>query len=246
MPSESLTLERLGTRIWCSPADHDVDRPHLAAVVGERRTLMLDAGNSPAHARLFLDALADLALRPPDVLAITHWHWDHVFGASKIPALMVAHPLVGAQLAEMQTWAWDEASMAERVRTGREIEFCSAMIQKEMPSREGLRIRVPDLTIAGPATFDLGGVHCHLVPLPGDHGPDGMGLWVEEEDLLFVGDSLSPDAYHGPAHYTRAGLTGLIAALEAVPAGRMLHSHADELERREDVLAELNEALERL
>jgi glyoxylase-like metal-dependent hydrolase (beta-lactamase superfamily II) len=136
--------------------------------------------------------------------------------------------------------------MAERVRTGQEIEFCSTMIQQELPSREGLRIRMPDLAIAGPATFDLGDVHCHLVPLPGDHGPDGMGVWVEEEDLLFVGDALSPDAYHGPVHYTRAGLAGHNAALAAVPAGRLLHSHGDDLERREDVLAELVEELARL
>jgi hypothetical protein len=41
---------------WMPPGAPD--RPSLCAVVGDRRTLMLDAGSSKAHAREFLDALS--------------------------------------------------------------------------------------------------------------------------------------------------------------------------------------------
>ena len=48
---------------WLPPAKPD--RPSLCAVVGEHATLMLDAGASDAHARLFLDALAAEGVAPP-------------------------------------------------------------------------------------------------------------------------------------------------------------------------------------
>ncbi len=239
-------LRRIGGRIWLLPGSADTDRPHLAVIVGDRHTLMVDAGNSAAHAGLLLSALACAGLRPPDYLAITHWHWDHTFGAAAIPALMVAHPLVRERLAEMQTWAWDDAAMEERLRSGQEIEFCTRMIQKELPSREGLLLRLPDLTIAGEAAFDLGGVTCRLVPLPGDHGPDGIGVWVEEEGLLFAGDALGEDLYHGAPHYTRAGLGALLAALGRIPAPRVVSSHDDRLEPLAEVMAELLGEQERL
>ena len=48
----------------------------------EHATLIVDAGNSPRHARLLLDEVARLPIPSPTYLALTHWHWDHVFGAS--------------------------------------------------------------------------------------------------------------------------------------------------------------------
>ena len=81
---------------WMSPGKPD--RPSLAAVVGTERTLMLDAGASAAHARLFLDALKNAGVRAPDQIALTHWHWDHVFGAAAIGAPVIAHARTRDQL----------------------------------------------------------------------------------------------------------------------------------------------------
>jgi glyoxylase-like metal-dependent hydrolase (beta-lactamase superfamily II) len=64
---------------WLSP-DSATDRPVVGAVAGARGTLVVDAGNSPAHAQLLLRELAGRGVAPPAFVALTHWHWDHVFG----------------------------------------------------------------------------------------------------------------------------------------------------------------------
>ncbi|WP_306299211.1 MBL fold metallo-hydrolase [Brevibacillus brevis] len=46
------------------------------------RDFLIDAGNSPAHAALFRKSLQRLGARLPDLLILTHWHWDHTFGMS--------------------------------------------------------------------------------------------------------------------------------------------------------------------
>ena len=52
---------------WLPPGPPD--RPSVCAVVGDRRTLMLDAGSSRAHTRAFLDALwAESGTRPNAVV----------------------------------------------------------------------------------------------------------------------------------------------------------------------------------
>ena len=75
-------LNRISEHVyWLSP-DGATDRPTLGAIVGKRATLIVDAGNSAAHAKLFLGELAKLETAKPKYVMLTHWHWDHVFGAS--------------------------------------------------------------------------------------------------------------------------------------------------------------------
>ena len=47
-------LKQLTEHIRYLPACEQGDRPALAYILGQNRALMVDAGNSPAHARLFL------------------------------------------------------------------------------------------------------------------------------------------------------------------------------------------------
>ena len=75
---------------WLS-ADLSTDRPVLGAISGETATLIVDAGNSPVHAALFLQELARLQLAPLKYLVLTHWHWDHVLWDVTINLPTFAH-----------------------------------------------------------------------------------------------------------------------------------------------------------
>jgi glyoxylase-like metal-dependent hydrolase (beta-lactamase superfamily II) len=75
-------LNQISQHVYWLPPDATTDRPTLGAVVGERATLIVDAGNSPAHAELFLNELANAGAPAPAYLVLTHSHWDHVFGVS--------------------------------------------------------------------------------------------------------------------------------------------------------------------
>ncbi|MFK7801135.1 MAG: MBL fold metallo-hydrolase, partial [Anaerolineae bacterium] len=75
---------------WLAP-DSTTDRPTLGAIIGNEATLLVDAGNSPTHAQLFLDELATLRPTNRKYLVLTHWHWDHVFGTSVFDMPIIAH-----------------------------------------------------------------------------------------------------------------------------------------------------------
>src|SRR6184192_671095 len=76
-------LTRITERVyWMPPVPPD--RPSLCAVVGDRRTLMLDAGSSGSHARAFLNALLRMSGTHPSAVVYTHSHWDHVLGGAEV------------------------------------------------------------------------------------------------------------------------------------------------------------------
>nr|WP_249115539.1 MBL fold metallo-hydrolase [Bacillus safensis] len=41
---------------------------------------MIDAGNSEDHARYFIQKTSKQENASPDMVVLTHWHWDHIVG----------------------------------------------------------------------------------------------------------------------------------------------------------------------
>src|SRR5690606_32661804 len=122
--------------------------------------LVMDAGNSPAHAAEFLKNVEAMDVAPLKFLAITHWHWDHVFGIHEMDLLTMSHEKTKTIIDYMKTLKWDDESLDKRVETGEEIEFCQEMIKAEMPSREHLILKSPELSFADKLEVDLGNLTC--------------------------------------------------------------------------------------
>src|SRR5947208_7344530 len=101
---------------WMPPGPPD--RPSLCAVVGDRHTLMLDAGSSAAHASAFLGGLfAESRVRPSAVVH-THSHWDHVLGGAEVGGLVIAHALTAELLMELAERDWSDDGLGERLAVG--------------------------------------------------------------------------------------------------------------------------------
>src|SRR2546423_11668984 len=94
------SLERISEHVYWKPPGPP-DRPSVCAVVGDRRTLMLDAGSSTAHTRTFLDALWSESAVRPSAVVYTHSHWDHVLGGAELGGQVIAHALTAEQLLEL-------------------------------------------------------------------------------------------------------------------------------------------------
>jgi glyoxylase-like metal-dependent hydrolase (beta-lactamase superfamily II) len=233
-------LKRLGDHTWWSLPDESTDRPVLAAVAGETHVLMVDAGNSPAHAAQFLAALEDVGVAAPDYVALTHWHWDHVFGAASLPGLLIAQEQTAAQLAQMATWKWTDAAIEARVEAGIEITFCRDRILKELSEvqRKALVIRQSDLMFRKRLDIDLGGVTCQVAHVGGDHGRDSAVVHVVEDGVVFLGDCTSPNFYADPKYYTPRGLPRLMENLLAFEATLFFHAHMTEPMTRPQVAAD--------
>jgi glyoxylase-like metal-dependent hydrolase (beta-lactamase superfamily II) len=232
MPETSLT--HLSKHVyWMSPGKPD--RPSLCAVVGTRRTLLIDAGASAAHASLFLDTLRKSGVPSPDFVVLTHWHWDHVFGAAVMNIPIIAHRQTARQLAVLSGYAWNDAALDERVRTGDEIASCAADIKQELPEPRSVQIMLPDLILEDSLEIDLGDVTCHIRHVGGDHSSDSCVVHIREDRLLVLGDCLYDAIYAPVRHYTKSNLFPLIDTVLDFQADQFIEGHTDELLSRNEL-----------
>jgi len=178
---------------WMPPGQPD--RPSVCAVVGHRRTLMLDAGSSSAHTRTFLDALrAETAARPSAVV-YTHSHWDHVFGGAELGGLVIAHALTAAWLIELAGMDWSDEGLDERVDAGHASPQHAANVKEELPSPRTVEIAPADVVFEDGLDIELGGVTVRVRHVGGDHSTESSVMYVEPDRVLFLGDCM----YDSPA-----------------------------------------------
>jgi glyoxylase-like metal-dependent hydrolase (beta-lactamase superfamily II) len=233
-----MNLHTLTPRVRWLPADPTTDRPILGVVSGAGGSLLVDAGNSPAHAGLLIREMERAGLPPPRFLMLTHWHWDHVFGAASIDAPALAHSETARAMRVMAGLDWGDAALDERVAAGTEIAFCRDMIRAELPDRSGLTVRPPEIAIEGEATVDLGDLSCRLIHVGGDHAHDSTIAFVPQERVVFLGDCLYDDLHHGARRLTAGQLFPLLERLLALEADHYLPAHHDAPLTRAEMEAE--------
>lgn len=231
--SDLKQFKRLTENIYILPFDHSSDRPTLGAITGNKGTLIVDAGNSPAHADLFLTGLKDLIRSPARYVALTHWHWDHVFGIATMNLSTLAQRGTNEKLVKMAGYAWDDESLDERVRNGQEIAFCRDNIKIELPDRAGLEIATADIIFNDRLEVDLGNLTCRIENVGGDHSADSSVIYIPEEKVLFLGDCLNLDLYQPVWTFTTAKLYPLIDKILSYDAVYYVDSHHPPVTRDE-------------
>ncbi|NMB90422.1 MAG: MBL fold metallo-hydrolase [Chloroflexi bacterium] len=237
---ESLPLFPLSQNVYWSAPDPERDRPVLGAVLGTRRTLLVETGASPAHARQFLQAIQSLGGPAPRYAALTHWHWDHVFGSGALDLPTIAHRETQRRVAAMARLDWRDAALEARVQAGTDSPFIAKHVKIELSEaqRAALEIVPPDVIFDERLEIDLGGRTCQVIHVGGDHSPDSSIVFVPEERVVFLGDCLYSSS--GPAgyRYTAEGLFPLLDTLEALRADTYLWGHHPRPYSRADFLAE--------
>jgi glyoxylase-like metal-dependent hydrolase (beta-lactamase superfamily II) len=221
---------------WLPPGPPD--RPSLCAVIGDRRTLMLDAGSSSAHARHFLDGLSAVGGSPPNLIAHTHWHWDHVFGAAEIGVPVLAHVETAAKLLEQAETDWSDEALDRRVAEGVDSEEHAANVKEELPSPRSVEVSPADVVFEHGLDVELGGVTVRVRHVGGDHASDSCVMYVEQDRMLFLGDCL----YESPGGGYTAGRTlPLHEAIRAFGAELFVDGHGESTYGRAELDAYLEE-----
>ncbi|MEN8702321.1 MBL fold metallo-hydrolase [Bacillus infantis] len=209
------------------------DRPILMAVSGDRHTLMIDAGNSAAHAKLFLEKLKEAGRPQPTLAAITHWHWDHIFGLEVLNIPSIASFDTRVEMEKLVPFKWDDQSLDERVEEGIEIQFCADAIKEEYPQDRPIRISLPDLTFRDELTIDLGGITCVLKQVGGDHASDSVIIYIKEERMVFLADVTAPKMYAPTWRYTAQATLDMLEKIEIFDADTYIISHWKPITREE-------------
>lgn len=230
-------LKQLTPRVsYLTPVDV-TDRPILAAVQGDHHTLMIDAGNSEAHATLFLKRLTEAGIPRPSLVAITHWHWDHVFGLSALRGIPSISSIDTKQeLAKLVPYEWNNEALRERVKQGIEISFCANAIQEEFPHERNIRIDLPTIEFEDLLTVNLGNLTCVLKQVGGDHAPDGIIVYIKEERILFLADATAPNLYAPSWRFTAEKTIKLLDAIEEFEVDTYIISHWKPISRSEYVV----------
>ena len=82
-------MKKFSDYIYYMMHDDNNDEPYLFYIKGTKFSLQIDAGNSPKSYKQFEELLEEEGLKKPDLLVLTHWHWDHTFGliSAKCPVI---------------------------------------------------------------------------------------------------------------------------------------------------------------
>lgn len=113
-------LTQVSSNVYILPFDSHRDRPNLGYIHGEKYSVLVDAGNSPAHLNAMLEAIDEAGLPKPKIALITHWHWDHTFGMHAFSGTTMTHAKTNEILSGLTQWQWTQEAMAERLSTGEE------------------------------------------------------------------------------------------------------------------------------
>jgi glyoxylase-like metal-dependent hydrolase (beta-lactamase superfamily II) len=222
------------------PHYSETDRPTLGLICGDIFSLIVDAGNSPAHARAFLNEVEKMDISPIKFVVITHWHWDHIFGIKTMGFLTISYDETKKKIEYMKTLKWDDASLDKRVETGEEIEFCRDRIKREMPTRDHLKLEAPNITFNNKVEIDLGGITCVIEHVGGVHAHDSSIIYIPEDKVMFLGDCLYQDFYSGEWSYDKNELTILLDKIKKYDVNCYVLGHQDP-KKHEEMWSFLND-----
>jgi len=182
--------KKLSERVNILTPYDKTDRPVLGLIYGTKYSLMIDAGNSIKHIKLLKEKINSSGLKKPDFIVLTHWHWDHVFGLGQLEGLAVSNEITKELMKPLFSKNLEK-----------EIMSSTYQIKEEFNSEFDIDIRYPDITFSERISFELGDLSVIVEKIRCDHTEDCNLIFVPEERILFVGDSLYAGADNGEFYY---------------------------------------------
>lgn len=134
-----------------------------AIVVPGEGTLIIDAPRKAWQSAL---TAAEEARAPVQLVLATHGHWDHVTDMARLQEQ--GYPIAGHPA--------DSALFADPIGQRRDIPFVIDPVTIDQRLADGDRI-------------GIGKVDIHVLHTPG-HTPGSVCLWIDDEEVLFTGDTL--------------------------------------------------------
>jgi glyoxylase-like metal-dependent hydrolase (beta-lactamase superfamily II) len=149
--------------------------PNIGFVVGDRATLVIDAGMGPRNGETVLRELAAVSKNANVYITTTHFHPEHVTGAQAFPAsaIVIRNEVQQDEVVNKQP---------ERIENfSRRSPEIKALLQEVKP-------RPPDILFGNDLKVDLGGVTVRLFTRGPAHTKGDTFILVEQDNVLFTGD----------------------------------------------------------
>lgn len=146
------------------------------AVVTSEGTVVIDTLPFPRETREMIDFLRGESRRGIRYVINTHHHADHVYGNY----LFEEADIVASEKCREVMRKTGEKNLAEA--------------KQQTPELTEVVLRLPNIAVPDKISIYLGDRVLRLMPLPG-HTPDGIGVYVEGDKILFSGDAVMPLPY---------------------------------------------------
>ena len=156
---------------------------NAGAVIGPEWSILIDTLAYPEETLEIRDFLENRLGSPVRYLINTHYHSDHTLGNHWFPnALILCHGLC-RELLDTR----GRESLEEVKRQNRDLKDLDLVLPEMTFDEGGVGIRVGRRTL-------------RLIHLPG-HSPDGIGVLIVEDRVLFSGDIMMPIPYLVDGNY---------------------------------------------
>jgi cyclase len=186
-------------------------------IVTSEGAVVVDTLPFPQETREVLAFVQEKGLRVPYVIN-THSHADHTNGSYLFEeADLVAHQRCRQILHKHGERVLEEA-------------------KAETPEVAEVRLRLPSITFNQEVTLRLGDRTMQLIPLPG-HTSDSIGVYVQEDRILFAGDAVMPVPYIVGGE--RAAMIDSLRVISQLSLENIVQGHGEVILR-----GEVGEALE--
>lgn len=187
-------MEQLHERIWLFPMDDAGTQPNVGIVRGDRQTVLIDAGNSPRHARMMMTEMAGRDFPPIDTVIYTHHHWESVFGAMAYNAIsVIAHETAINPLKSMSGRVWSAQGLREESQRMPHLEARNVNIQHAVGDWRDFRVVAPTLYVAHSLRIHLApDVTLEVLHVGGQHADDCLIVRMPQAGIAFLGDCLYP------------------------------------------------------
>lgn len=180
-------------------------RPLLCCVVGDEQVLFINTGASKMHMKDMLELYDNLGKDPSlsRLGVLTDYHINHSLGLQSCTFPVVSHKITKDLLVEMQSWDFSDSLLTKKAAKNIILNSEVKGLKKEWPIRDDLDIAIPCIIYRHQLELDLGHLPVKLEHIESDHSEDTTIVYIEGDEILFVGDALEP-AYDGNvSYYTR-------------------------------------------
>jgi cyclase len=167
---------------------------NAGAIVGPDFSVVIDTLAYPEETQEIREFVEDRLGSPVRYVVNTHHHADHTLGNGWFKgAIVVAHREARALMDTI-----GRESLERARQTSRELRDVELVLPDVVVDRGDISLRVGKRTL-------------QLIPLPG-HSPDGLGVLVLEDRVLFSGDAMMP-----LPHVVSGDLDAIAASLKRIP-----------------------------
>lgn len=218
-------LTKLSETIYYLANQDEQERPTLGLVCGEQYSLVIDVGNSPQHAKEFLQEIAKLQVPPIKYVVLTHAHWDHFLGMNEFDAITIVNRQTSKLLKEWQSYKFDNHSLQTYVNSQQISAKCMEIIQADIPNHDSFQLRTPDIIFEHTLTIDLGNKICVIEQIQSTHTNDSTIVYIPDEKVIFLGDAAYGTTTNGLFRFKQSLLIPMIEDIQKYGAEQFLLGH---------------------